>query len=429
MSFNQNVINVNNLSKHYQIYERPIDRLKQTISRGKEKYYREFEALHDVTFDIPRGETIGIVGRNGSGKSTLLQIIAGTLAPTKGQVNVNGRVAALLELGSGFNPEFTGRDNVYLNGSILGISKSEMEKRFDAIAKFADIGSFIEQPVKTYSSGMYVRLAFAVAINVDADILIIDEALAVGDVFFQAKCYKKFEEFKQQGKTIILVSHDISSIIKYCDRAMLFDHGNLLEIGTPREVVDTYKKLVVNLHDQTKETPVNTKDNETTTEKWSSQYLWNPEYLEYGNNGATILDFGVFDETNSLSSSMEKNNLCNIKFKVKFHEQVDSPIFAFTFKDLKGTEIAGTNSMIEEMVTGDYEAGDEVEVSFTQNLNLQAGNYLLSFGCTGFHDGEFVVYHRLYDIVNIQVIASKVTVGYVDLGSKLKINNRQKVTT
>lgn len=428
MFYNDNAISVSNLSKHYQIYDKPIDRLKQIIRRGSKQFYREFEALHDVSFEIPKGETIGIIGRNGSGKSTLLQMVAGTLTPTSGKLEVNGRVAALLELGSGFNPEFTGRENVYMNGSILGLSKEEMELRLEEILRFADIGSFIDQPVKTYSSGMYVRLAFAVAINVDADILIVDEALAVGDVFFQAKCYKKFDEYKQQGKTIILVSHDISSIIKYCDRTMLLNQGKLIEIGTPKDVVDTYKKLLVNLQDQKSVSAEDVVKEENTSEKWSSWYTWNPEYLEYGNNKASILDFGFFDENKNLVNSIEKDNLCFIKFKVKFYEPVSSPIFAFTFKDLKGTEIAGTNTSIETIFTDNYEPGEEVEVAFTQKLNLQGGNYLLSLGCTGFHDGEFVVYHRLYDIINIEVAAAKVTVGYVDLDTKIKISTRKKVT-
>ncbi|EKN62796.1 ABC transporter ATP-binding protein [Schinkia azotoformans] len=429
MSSNGIAIKVENLSKQYQIYDNPIDRLKQTISRGRRKYYREFEALKDINFDILKGETIGIIGRNGSGKSTLLQIIAGTLMPTSGEINVYGRVAALLELGSGFNPEFTGRENVYLNGSILGLSKTEMDKRFDEIARFADIGSFMDQPVKTYSSGMYVRLAFAVSINVDADILIIDEALAVGDVFFQAKCYKKFEEYKQQGKTILLVSHDLSSIIKYCDRAILLHEGRLNEIGRPREVVDNYKKLLVNLHEHTDAIEVSdTSSEEHIGNRWNTFYQWNPEHLDYGSKLATITDFGVFDESNELTSNVERNHFCSIKFKVKFNEAISSPIFAITFKDLKGTEIAGTNTLIEDIYTGDYEIGNEVEVIFTQKMNLQGGNYLLSLGCTGFSGEELVVYHRLYDIINIQVFSSKLSVGYVDLETKINILSKQKVT-
>jgi len=254
MSSKEAAIVVENLSKVYQIYEKPIDRLKQTLIRGKKQYYKEFNALQNVNFKVNGGETVGIIGVNGSGKSTLLQMLAGTLHPTTGEIKVNGRIAALLELGSGFNPDFTGRENVYLNGSIFGVSKEEMDKRFEEIEKFANIGDFIDQPVKSYSSGMYVRLAFAVAINVDADILIVDEALAVGDVFFQAKCYKKFEEYKNNGKTILLVTHDLGSVIKYCDSVILLNKGELLSIGNPKDIVDEYKKLLVEVNDQKTDT-------------------------------------------------------------------------------------------------------------------------------------------------------------------------------
>ncbi|MBE2940085.1 ABC transporter ATP-binding protein [Anoxybacillus flavithermus] len=234
-------IKVENLSKIYQIYDKPIDRLKQSLFRGRRKYYREFTALNNVSFQIRKGETVGIIGRNGSGKSTLLQILAGTLTPTSGSVEVNGRVAALLELGSGFNPEFTGRENVYMNGAILGISKEEMDRRFNEIAEFADIGDFIDQPVKTYSSGMYVRLAFSIAINVDADILIVDEALAVGDIKFQIKCIDKMKEIKNKGTTILFVSHSGEQVKRFCDRAIWLQNGNVRHIGSSSEVVNQYE--------------------------------------------------------------------------------------------------------------------------------------------------------------------------------------------
>lgn len=234
-------IKVENLSKIYQIYDKPIDRLKQSLFRGRRKYYREFAALNNVSFQIRKGETVGIIGKNGSGKSTLLQILAGTLTPTSGSVEVNGRVAALLELGSGFNPEFTGRENVYMNGAILGISKEEMDRRFNEIAEFADIGDFIDQPVKTYSSGMYVRLAFSIAINVDADILIVDEALAVGDIKFQIKCIDKMKEIKNKGTTILFVSHSGEQVKRFCDRAIWLQNGSVRHIGPSSEVVNQYE--------------------------------------------------------------------------------------------------------------------------------------------------------------------------------------------
>lgn len=421
MSSNLVAITARNLSKIYQIYEKPTDRLKQFFYRVEKKYYREFNALQKINFEINSGETVGIIGVNGSGKSTLLQILAGTLHPTTGEIQVNGRVAALLELGSGFNPEFTGRENVYLNGSILGVSKEEMENRFQEIEKFADIGEFIDQPVKTYSSGMYVRLAFAVAINVDADILIIDEALAVGDVFFQAKCYRKFEEYKKKGKTILLVTHDLGSIIKYCDNVILLNKGELVDIGEAKEIVDTYKKILVKSN--TQDTMLPNKQSEITqSNKWLDLYDINSAHLNYGNGYAKIIDFGIFDEFNQLNSQVDKNSTCTLKMRVRFEKEVAFPIFAFTLKDLKGTEITGTNTMIEGELIPVVPRGETIEISFKQKVNLQGGNYLLSLGCTGFENNEFVVYNRLYDIISLQVISIKNTVGFFDLNSKIEIS-------
>lgn len=424
MSSSNNIaIDVKNISKKYQIYEKPIDRLKQFLSSEKKKYYRAFDALHNINFEVKKGQTFGIIGQNGSGKSTLLQIIAKTLTPTDGEIKVYGRVAALLELGSGFNPEYTGRENVYLNGSILGVSKEEMDARFTEIEKFADIGEFIDQPVKTYSSGMYVRLAFAVAINVDADILIVDEALAVGDMFFQVKCYKKFEEFKKQGKTILLVTHDLSSVIKYCDNVLVLNNGESLGIYNAKEGVDLFKKLVVNLHKPSLTNEYVKK--QVQLKEWKNFYQINSEHLDYGNNKAEIIDFGIFDEFDELTSTIEKGSECHFKVRVHFECPLEIPIFAFTIKDLKGTEITGTNTMIENILIDTPRNGTIIEVSFTQKMNLQAGNYLLSLGCTGFENGEFVVYHRLYDIISFQVISSKNTVGYFDLNSMIEISTIQ----
>ncbi|MGG2053010.1 ABC transporter ATP-binding protein [Lysinibacillus pakistanensis] len=422
-SSNSLAIEVKNISKRYQIYDKPIDRLKQFLSSGKNVYYRAFDALHNINFEVRKGQTFGIVGQNGSGKSTLLQIIAKTLTPTDGEIKVNGRVAALLELGSGFNPEYTGRENVYLNGSILGLSKEEMDTRFIEIEKFADIGEFIDQPVKTYSSGMYVRLAFAVAINVDADILIVDEALAVGDMFFQVKCYKKFEEFKKQGKTILLVTHDLSSVIKYCDNVLVLNDGESLGVHNAKEGVDLFKKLVVNLHKPTQTNEYVKK--EVQLDEWKNFYQVNTDHLDYGNNKAEIIDFGIFDEFDELTSTIEKGSECQFKIRVHFECPLEFPIFAFTIKDLKGTEITGTNTMIENIAIETPGDGTIMEVSFTQKMSLQAGNYLLSLGCTGFENGEFVVYHRLYDVISFQIISSKNTVGYFDLNSKIEISTLQ----
>src|SRR5437870_8937875 len=241
-------VRVSDLSKCYHIYDRPPDRLKQSvlpklqrlIRKPPRQYYRAFWALKDVSFEVKKGESVGIIGRNGSGKSTLLQLICGTLSPTSGSVETNGRVAALLELGAGFNPEFTGRENVYMNGAVLGLSQEEIDARFDDIAAFADIGDFIDQPVTTYSSGMYVRLAFAVSINVQPEILLVDESLSVGDIYFQQRCMRKIRQMKQEGKTIVFVSHDMAAVKNLCDSALWLEHGEIRELGPPDDVVGQY---------------------------------------------------------------------------------------------------------------------------------------------------------------------------------------------
>ena len=278
---NKKAIQVQHLTKMYKLYDKPSDRLKESLGLSRKKKYREHYALRDVNFDINEGECVGIIGTNGSGKSTILKIITGVLSPTEGEVKVNGRISALLELGAGFNMEYTGLENIYLNGTMIGFTKEEIDARLDDILSFADIGDFIHQPVKMYSSGMFVRLAFAVAINIDPEILIVDEALSVGDVFFQAKCYHKFEEFKNQGKTILIVSHDLSSISKYCDKVVLLNKGQMLDEGNPKEMVDMYKQLLVN-QDPVKQGEEEAPSSRKETENWRAGFmeiriLWNTE--------------------------------------------------------------------------------------------------------------------------------------------------------
>ena len=397
-------ITVKNLNKIYHLYKRPKDRLFDALGLKKVKY-DELHALRDVSFSVARGETIGIIGTNGSGKSTILKIITGVVSPTSGSVTVNGRISALLELGAGFNMEYTGVENVYLNGSMMGFSKEEIDRRLPDILAFADIGEYVNQPVRTYSTGMFVRLAFAVAINIDPEILIVDEALSVGDAFFQAKCYKKFEDFKAQGKTIVFVSHDLGSIAKYCDRVIVLNKGVMEAEGEPKEMVDLYKKLLVSYGQLT--------DRQSEFTGMSR----NPDTIEYGELQAEITDIAVFDEMGSLSDTIEKDTPFTIRMRVHFHKDVEAPIFAYSFKNLKGTEITGTNTLFEKTELPATPAGTDVTVTFRQIMSLQGGEYLLSFGCTGYFGGEFHVYHRLYDAVHITVAAVKNTVGYYDMHS------------
>ena len=407
-------IQVKHLDKMYKLYNKPSDRLKEAL--GIKVPVREHYALRDVSFDVKRGETVGIIGTNGSGKSTILKIITGVLNPTGGEVEVDGRISALLELGAGFNMEYTGIENVYLNGTMMGFSKEEIDTRLQDILDFADIGDFVHQPVKSYSSGMFVRLAFAVAINIDPEILIVDEALSVGDVFFQAKCYRKFEEFKKMGRTILFVSHDLSSISRYCDRVILLNKGIKLEEGSPKQMVDMYKQLLVG-QDPTKQQ----EKEEKKKESWSEEFQVNPNMLEYGNKLAEITDFAVIDDKGRSTNTIEKGSSFQIRMKVAFHETIQEPIMAYTFKDIKGTEITGTNTMFEKMHIEHSEKGDTCTVTFTQEMFLQGGEYLLAFGCTGYKDGEFTVFHRLYDACNITVVSEQNTVGFYDMNSKVEI--------
>ena len=336
---NDLAIQVKHLSKMYKLYNKPSDRLREAL--GIKVQVKEHYALNDVSFDVKRGETVGIIGTNGSGKSTILKIITGVLNPTGGSAEVDGRISALLELGAGFNPEYSGVENVYLNGTMMGFSKEEVDARLRDILDFADIGDFVYQPVKSYSSGMFVRLAFAVAINIDPEILIVDEALSVGDVFFQAKCYRKFEEFKEMGRTILFVSHDLSSISHYCDRVILLNKGVKLDEGSPKQMVDMYKQLLVG------QEPARTDRGEeaegTATEAaadeeqpWHESFQINPDLLEYGSKLAEIIDFVVADSRGRYTNTIEKGDTFQIRMRVKFHESIQEPIMAYTFKDIRG---------------------------------------------------------------------------------------------
>lgn len=417
------VIKVSGLGKKYAVYDKPSDRLKEALSISHKKCHKPFVALDDINFEVSKGECLGIIGTNGSGKSTLLKLITGVLTPSSGTLEINGKISALLELGAGFNQEYTGRENIYLNGTMVGYSREEMDSKVNEIVEFAEIGEFIDRPVKTYSSGMFARLAFAVAINVDPDILIVDEALSVGDIFFQAKCYRKFNEFKERNKTIIFVSHDLSSVLKYCDRCLLLNKGKQISLGRSKEVVDIYRKILVNQYDdEEKALPAEKAASESQPDVgtlWKDMVTLNPNYIEYGEKQGEIEDVGVFDENGNLTNSIYKGSSFTVKMRIRFNEELENPIFAYTIKDLKGTEITGTNTMLEDAVVEKAVRGKRVTVKFTQKMPLQGGQYLISFGCTGYKLDEFVVYHRLYDLYQLQVLSDRNTVGFVDLDSKV----------
>ena len=431
-------ISVMDVSKIYRLYDKPIDRLKEALSLTHKKYHKEFFALDKLSFNVEKGSTVGIIGTNGSGKSTILKIITGVLNPSTGSVKVDGNISALLELGAGFNSDYTGIENIYMNGTMMGFSREEMEKKLPEILEFADIGDFVYQPVKTYSSGMFVRLAFALAINVEPEILIVDEALSVGDVFFQSKCYAKMEEIRKKGTTILMVTHDMGSIIKYCDKVVLLNKGKFLAEGSARDMVDLYKKILAVQFDETSmelsdfnsgvvEDLANIKMSKedtfmkTTNELMKAKMTINPSLTEYGDGRAGIVDFGIVDAKGSISNLLMKGEYFYIKEKIRFNSKIKSPIFTYTIKDKKGTELSGTNTMLEAAKVEEVDEGDIYEVSFKQKMTLQGGEYLLSMSCTGFEEGDLQVYHRLYDVASITVISNKNTVGIFDMESEVEV--------
>ena len=428
-------IQVTNVEKVYKLYDKPSDRIREALGFGRRKRHTEHRALKGVDLTIRQGECVGIIGTNGSGKSTILKIITGVLNPTSGSVTVNGRISALLELGAGFNMEYNGIENIYLNGTMIGFSEKEIDEKLESILAFADIGEYVYQPVKTYSSGMFVRLAFAVAINIDPEILIVDEALSVGDVFFQAKCYHKFEEFKAMGKTIVFVSHDLSSISKYCDRVVLLNQGTKLGEGAPKQMIDIYKQVLVGQYaipehtdsllddEEVRQAAADASSTGRSAAPQTTAAAENPELLEYGSKKAVIEEYYITDDQGVKTAAVLKGNPFTIHMKVRFAEEVPAPIFAFTIKNVRGTEITGTNTMVEKAFLEPVGAGEVKEVSFRQRMDLQGGEYLLSLGVTGYENNDFTVYHRLYDVLNLTVISDKDTVGFYDMNSTVEVKS------
>ena len=434
-------IQVKDVTKIYKLYDKPIDRLKESLNPLHKNYHKDFYALNHISFQVKKGETVGIIGTNGSGKSTILKIITGVLTPTEGDVQVKGVISALLELGAGFNSDYTGIENIYMNGTMMGFTRKEMDAKLQDILDFADIGDFVYQPVKTYSSGMFVRLAFALAINVDPEILIVDEALSVGDVFFQSKCYRRMDEIRKNGTTILMVTHDMGSIIKYCDKVVLLNKGEFIAEGEPGRMVDMYKKILAGQMDSLKEEleEMNDFSGEKALEEGKEQLFEKKKFekeasghtglmkdkitinasrTEYGDGRAEIFDLGLCDERGNLTNLLLKGEMFTIKERIRFNADIQAPIFTYTIKDKKGTDLSGTNTMFEGTDIKPVKRGDVYDVSFKQKMTLQGGEYLLSMSCTGFENGEHVVYHRLYDVANITVISNKNTVGVYDMESE-----------
>lgn len=392
-------IQVDNLSKIYKLYDDPSGRLKEALFRGRRVLHRKFCALEDISFSVGRGETVGVIGRNGSGKSTLLQIIAGTVTPTSGSIRVNGRISALLELGSGFDPEFTGRENVFLNGSILGLTHEEISEKFDEIERFAGIGHFIDQPVKNYSSGMYVRLAFATAVNVDPDILLVDEALAVGDIYFQHRCMARIRHFQEQGKTIFFVTHDTGAVVKLCTQAMLLDNGRMVAMGPPDDVVQDYYKIIWNGKTDKAVTagPDRRPVNDGTTADPGELTPITRFDNRFGNEKAEITGFMLTDDQGVTTETVRAGMKVRLSLGVLCRETVDMPIAGFIIKDLLGNELVKTNSDVTGNVLMPCPKGRIMKVTFSFCVpELQSGSYAIS---AGFGEGT-VENHIVYDWID-----------------------------
>jgi len=422
MLSNDIAIKVTNLTKVYHLYDKPQDRLKEALNPFKKSYHHDFYAMNDVSFEIKKGETVGIIGKNGAGKSTLLKMITGVLTPTSGNIEVNGKIASLLELGAGFNPEMTGVENIYLNGTLMGFSHEEMDSKVDAILEFADIGEFIHQQVKTYSSGMFARLAFSVSINVEPDILIVDEALSVGDMNFQAKCMKKFIDLQNLGTTILLVSHDIGSILQFSSKVIFIEKGSMEYCGTPKEGVDKYKKVLINAIEVESNNEIDKRLLSLAKATWCNKLELSKVHEIYGNGKVEIIDIAIINNDNEISQKLFANEKIVFKMKIKFNDYINEPIFTVTIRDLVGKEITGTNTAIEKISTGIFNKDEEIIISFEQNLNIASGKYLLTFACSGFENDNFIVYERLYHIVVLDIVNTKSIVGYFDINSVIKIN-------
>lgn len=417
----EKAIEIKHLTKKYPLYAKNSDRFFEAFNPFKKSFHKDFLALNDINFEVYKGECFGIIGTNGSGKSTLLKIITGVLSQTEGDVIVNGKVSALLELGAGFNMDYTGIENIEMNCMVYGYSKEETKNLIPKICDFADIGDFVKQPVKSYSSGMFARLAFAVAINIEPEILIVDEALSVGDIFFQAKCYKKFEEFKALGKTILFVTHDMTSVLKYCDRVMLINKGEFIEIGAPNKVVNTFKKILADSYNPKEKESSNEEIKKVEIENWKDKLVLNPTPNIYGNGKVEIVDFGLFDEDGNITNNFNKFSKVTLKEKAIFKEDVKDPIFTFKLKNRKGQEIEGSNTWYENIDLGEIKKGTTITVTFKFDLPLAADQYLLDISVTRFEKDNLEIMCRNYEITTIDVISEKQNVGFVDPNCKVEI--------
>ena len=435
MSDSDTVIKITDLVKEYKMFARKKDRLLEAIIPGYQRH-GVFRAMDNLNLELKKGEVLGILGKNGAGKSTLLKMITGVVSPTSGSIEINGKISSLLELGAAFNPELTGYENIYQHGQVMGLSNEEIKAKEKEIIDFADIGEHLSQPVKTYSSGMFARLAFACAINVDPDILIVDEVLSVGDMAFQLKCFKKFEQFKNKGKTIIFVTHNVSDVLTNCNRAIILENGKKTFDGSVKDGVNRYKKIMVGIDPNTKSKEEeieeqkldnNKEQNKSLTnldnDTWKDKFNQNPNMIEYGNKDAEVIDYGVFDDEGNALNIFDNGDIITFKSKVKFNKTVKDPIFTLTIKDFAGKDVAGTNSSIEKIETGTFEKGDIAIAEFVGKVPVAPGKYTLSFSCTRYNaSGNLEALSRKYDALLIEIITTKNTVGLVRMDSNISVH-------
>jgi lipopolysaccharide transport system ATP-binding protein len=453
-------ISIEQISKCYHIYDKPQDRLKQafvpklqrSIGRAESKYFREFWAVKNVSFEIQKGQTVGIIGKNGSGKSTLLQMICGTLTPTAGTIRTHGRLAALLELGSGFNADFSGRDNVFMNAALLGLERHEIENRFDDIVAFADIGAFIDEPVKTYSSGMMVRLAFAVQSQVDPEILIVDEALAVGDARFQSKCFDRLKKLKDQGTSILLVTHSSEQIVTHCDSAILLHEGQVIAEGEPKKVTNKYLDLLFgknpekfnHIDEGDEESPVEDTSGQTNKDDISEESdklaadmsigsdvfhqrpNYNPHEYRWGDGGARINDFQLIANGALYPSVIPNGATAVIQLSVEFQKDLHRPILGITIKTKEGITVCGVNSesLADSAIENSGQMNTRLIGRISFNCRLAPGDYFISVGVATRVGDDIVPHDRRYDSIYFQVSADSSFYGLVDLDMSLSTANQ-----
>ncbi|MGI8654872.1 MAG: ABC transporter ATP-binding protein [Pyrinomonadaceae bacterium] len=418
-------LRVEAVSKQYRIYERPGDRLLESLTRGRVRRHREFWALRDINFELEAGTTTGIVGQNGSGKSTLLQIITGTLEPTTGTVWHEGRISALLELGAGFNPEFTGLENVFMNAALVGLSRDETENLLPQIERFSEIGAFLHQPVKTYSSGMYIRLAFAIAISSEPEILIIDEALSVGDAVFQHRCFRRIKEMQERGTTILFVSHDPSAVKALCSRAVLLNTGRMEADGKTTDVLNRYQKIIMEREEhyeaaQAVVNPLAQTDKLSLTdaaEEFASvdEQRASLRYnFRHGDGTAEILSAELLDATRSSATLVESGQPLLARLRVLFHKTVHNPLLGFLIRNRHGIHAYGTNTEQRELRLGTIEAGEIIEVAFSFECWLGADLYSVSFAV---HSDEHISFDWLDGVIFFRVVAERPFEGIANLNA------------